>query len=367
MRIIDGDGHVIEGKGASLLLEHLPEEYRDARVRLVFPEIDHLHVEPVRMVEDAGVNLGVGPKEWGEFLVDVGIEASVLYPSNGLSVGLISSPDWAIAATRAYNDWLHAEYTSTNPALHGMALLPLQDPQAAVDELRRAVEDLGFKGAMLPATGIGPALGSTVHWPVYAEAERLGCAIAVHGGSAHGLGFDDMGVRPGGHALAHPFGVLISLTSMLFNGVFDHFPGLRVAYLEGGVAWLLVALERFDRSYSTHIPFNPRGQLLQLDEGQTVADHLAALVDGGRLVVGCEGEEPDLVRAVSVLGSRGFMFSSDFPHEVSAQMCKHELAEITGNEQLTWGQRTDILAGSAARFYRLDPPASPQPAGGMYG
>jgi predicted TIM-barrel fold metal-dependent hydrolase len=353
MNVIDGDGHVIEGRGANFLLDYLPEPYRHARVRLVFPEIDHLHVEPVEMLPDAGVNLNVGPKEWGEFLLDVGIEASVLYPSNGLSVGLISSPGWAIAATTAYNDWLHAEYTSTNPALHGMALLPLQDPQAAVDELRRAVEDLGMKGAMLPGNGIGHPLGSKAYWPVYAEAERLGCALAVHGGSAHGLGLDNMGVRPGGHALAHPLGVLISLTNMVFNGVFDHFPGLRVGYLEGGVAWLLVAIERFDRSYSTHIPFNPRGELLQLDEGQTVADYLVGLADAGRFVIGCEGEEPDLVRAVGLLGSGAFMFSSDFPHEVSADMCKHELGEVQEHELLTEAQKRDILGETARRFYCL--------------
>ena len=353
MRIIDGDGHVIEGRGASLLLDHLPEAYRGARVRLVFPEIDHLHAEPVQMLPDAGVNLQVGPAEWGQFLDEVGIDASVLYPSSGLSVGLIASRDWAIAATRAYNDWLHADYLSANPALHGMALLPLQDPDAAVDELRRAVNDLGMRGAMLPANGVGSPLGAKHYWPVYAEAERLGCALAVHGGSAQGLGFDALESRPGGHALAHPLGVLISLTSMVFNGVFDHHPGLRVAYLEGGVAWMLVALERFDRSYSTHVPFNPRRELLQLDPGQTIADYLADLAGAGRLVVGCEGEEPDLVRAVGALGSGAFMFSSDFPHEVSAAMCKHELAEVQEHPELTEAQKRDILGETACRFYRL--------------
>ena len=354
MGIIDGDGHVIEARaGTNPLLEHLPEPYRSARVRSVFPEIDHLHNEPVQMPANAGVLQGVGPQEWGQFLHDVDIDAAVLYPSSGLAVGLITSRDWAIAATRAYNDWLHADYLSTNPALHGMALIPMQDPDAAVDELRRVVEELGMRGAMLPANGLRGALGSKEYWPVYAEADRLGCALAVHGGSALGLGFDHLEVRPGAHALAHPFGVLISLTSMVFNGVFDRHPGLRVAFLEGGVAWLLLALERFDRSYSTHVPFNARGELLQLDAGQSVADYLGALAADGRLVVGCEGEEPDLVRAVQLLGSGAFMFSSDFPHEVSAEMCKHEIAEVQRHDALTPRQKDDILGDTARRFYRL--------------
>jgi len=320
---------------------------------MVFPEIDPLHNEPVEMLEDSGVNQGpVGAKEWEVFLDEVGIDATVLYPSAGLAVGLITSRDWAIAVCRAYNDWLHESHLKDHQALNGMALIPLQDPDAAVDELRRAVTELGMPGAMLPANGLPTPLGSKQFWPVYAEAERLGCALAVHGGSAMRLGFDFMDVRPGAHALAHPFSVLVSLTSMLFNGVFDRHPGLRVAFLEGGVAWLLLAWERFDRSYSTHMPYNVRGDLLELAPGESVADRLAQLADEGRFVVGCEGEEPELVRGVQLIGD-AFMFSSDFPHEVSAQMCKEELVEVREQEALTGAQKAAILGDVAARFYRL--------------
>jgi predicted TIM-barrel fold metal-dependent hydrolase len=355
VRIIDGDGHVLEGRGgAELVMEYLPEPYRSGRVRAVFPEIDHLHNEPVRMPPNAGVTKMVGPSEWSQFLVDVGIEASVLYPSNGLAVGSITSRDWAIAASQAYNDWLHANYVAANPNLHGMGLLPMQDPDAAVDELRRAVNELGMRGAMLPANGLRTPLGSKEFWPVYAEAERLGCALAVHGGTASRLGFDHIEVRPAAHALAHPFGILISLTSLVFNGVFSRFPRLRIGFLEGGVAWFLLAWERFDRSYQTHIPYNPRGDILELDEGQTVADYLASLAGSGRLVIGCEGEEPDLVRGIELLGSSAFMFSSDFPHEVSAEMCQKELAEIQENGELSAEQKADVLGRTALRFYGLD-------------
>ena len=355
MRIIDADGHVLEGGGgAEEVKAFLPEPYASGRVRAVFPEIDHLHNEPVQLPPDAGVTQKVGPPEWSRFLVEVGIEASVLYPSAGLAVGSITGRDWAIAATRAYNDWLHATYLATNPNLHGMALLPMQDPDAAIDELRRAVDQLGMRGAMLPANGLRSPLGSKEYWPVYAEAERLGCAIAVHGGTASRLGFDHIEVRPAAHALAHPFGILISLTSLVFNGVFSRFPGLRVGFLEGGVAWFLLAWERFDRSYQTHIPYNPRHDILELDPGQTVADYLASLAQEGRLAIGCEGEEPDLARGISILGSGAFMFSSDFPHEVSAQMCKKELAEIHDNVSLTAAQKADVLGATALRFYGLD-------------
>jgi uncharacterized protein len=358
MTIIDGDGHVIEGRAGLDLVDFLPDPYRSARVSHgIFPDFDNHHIEPVQYIAGSGVDMlahsPVGPKEWSNFLSEVGIAASVLYPSTGLAVGAITSRDWAIAVTRAYNDWLHSTYLKADPAFHGMALLPLQDPDAAVDELRRAVKELGMRGAMLPANGLRAPLGSKEFWPVYAEADHLGCALAIHGGSTSGLGFDGLEIRPAAHALAHPFAVLISLTSLIFNGVFDHHPGLRVGFLEGGVAWLLLACERFDRSYGTHVPYNPRGELLNLREGQRVLDYLAELAREGRVVIGCEGDEDDLTRAVTLLGSQAFMFSSDFPHEVSPEMCKEEIRELQELEGLSESQKSDILGETARRFYRL--------------
>ena len=123
-----------------------------------------------------------------------------------------------------------------NPALHGLALLPMQDPEAAVLELRRAGQVLGMCGVMLPANGLSNTLGSKEFWPVCVEAERLGCALAVRGGSGVRLGFDHLAVRPAAHALAHPSGLLISLTSIVFNGVFDHYLALQKGFSR--VEWL---------------------------------------------------------------------------------------------------------------------------------
>src|SRR3989338_8485131 len=78
---------------------------------------------------------------------------AVLYTTRGLSFGKVVSRDWAIDLARADNDWLHQAYLKKNPRFRGMALIPLQEPEAAVEELRRAVKELGMCGAMLPSTG----------------------------------------------------------------------------------------------------------------------------------------------------------------------------------------------------------------------
>src|SRR5262245_24607072 len=74
-----------------------------------------------------------------------GIDVAVLYP--GLRLGAIRDPELAVASCRVYNDWI-AEYCAADRRrLVGVAALPLQDPVGAAREARRAVLDLGLRGA----------------------------------------------------------------------------------------------------------------------------------------------------------------------------------------------------------------------------
>jgi predicted TIM-barrel fold metal-dependent hydrolase len=98
---------------------------------------------------------------------------------------------------------------------------------------------------------------------------------------------------------------------------------------------------------------NPRGELLQLPERQTVAEYIRNLIQAGRLVVGIEGGESDLPYAIKVAGAQAFIFSSDFPHEVNTQTVNREIAELRENEAISAEAKDAILRGNAARFYGL--------------
>src|SRR5438132_11324601 len=102
---------------------------------------------------------------------------------------------------------------------------------------------------------------------------------------------DTMNVSTGANAIGHPMSLAIALAEMVFNNLFERFPGLRVAYLEGGPLWFLMALERLSRSYEAGTPVNPRGELLHLPEGQTFADYLRALIKPAPRWGGFEGGE----------------------------------------------------------------------------
>jgi uncharacterized protein len=357
--IIDGDGHIFEDIPA--IAQRLASPFREMAAarynRLpLFPPNDHLHT-PLR--ENPATRSGrgdVGPDEWLTFLEDVEIETTVLYPSSGLSYGYMTNRDIAIALTRAYNDWLHDTYLLRSPRFRGMGLLPMQDPEAAAEELRRIVENLGMCGAMLPGNGLQLNLGAKMYWPVYQEANRLGCCLAVHGGVHNGLGMDDFDTFAPVHALGHPFALLISFADMLFNGVFDRFPNVRFAFLEAGVAWLLMAMERFDGSYASFTQADLRGEHLRLAPGTKVSRYIMDLIDGGRLFVGCEGDELMLRQSVELVGAKPFIYSSDFPHEVTNETCKEEIEELVEYEGLTDSDKQAILRENAERLYGLQAP-----------
>ena len=217
------------------------------------------------------------------------------------------------------------------------------------------IRELGMCGVLFPATGVHLNLGAKPYWPVYAEAARLGCPIVVHGGGHWDLGMETMNISTGANAIGHPMSLAIALAEMVLNNLFDRFTGLRVAYLEGGPLWFLMALERLSRSYEAGTPINPRGELLKLPEGKTVADYVRALVQAGRLVVGIEGGESDLAYAIKVAGEQAFMFSSDFPHEVNVHTVQKEIRELCEREEISEEAKHAILRTNAARFYKLEP------------
>jgi predicted TIM-barrel fold metal-dependent hydrolase len=122
-RIIDGDGHVMED--IERIEEFLPPPYKGKRFfpRVAFfPPLDHMR-HPHETLP--GSFPQVGPEGWLAFLDDVGIETTVLYPTWGLTYGRVTNADWAIALTRAYNDWLCEAYLKRHSRFRGMGLIPM--------------------------------------------------------------------------------------------------------------------------------------------------------------------------------------------------------------------------------------------------
>jgi hypothetical protein len=93
----------------------------------------------------------------------------------------------AASSVAGHNNWFHACYIKKDSRLKGVAVLPVQNPQAAVDELRYAVEKLDMVGAFLPsATVMNKAFGHPDFHPIFRAAEDLGVPLGIHGAPSRG-------------------------------------------------------------------------------------------------------------------------------------------------------------------------------------
>jgi predicted TIM-barrel fold metal-dependent hydrolase len=334
-RVIDADGHVVERDDQ--IFKYLDEPFRgreDVLTVPFFPSLDGWHRAARRIADGKGRRMSAPQaKEWLAFVDEAGVEASVLYPTNGLAYGLIKDREWARALARAYNTFLYTEFLRVAPdRLKGMALIPLQDIPEAVKELRRAITELGMVGAVLPAVGLRVPFGDPHYDPLYAEAERLGCMLAIHGAPAQGLGFDFFERLVEARALSHPFAQMIQCTSMVLGGALERFPRLRLAFMEAGSGWVPFMLERLDGE------FKHRGAALKIPPSEQLRSE--------RIFFHCELTEAMLPVAVESVGDGHFFAASDFPHEPA-----HEFPEAIE----AFGKRADLTESAKARILVENP------------
>ncbi|HEY2104514.1 MAG TPA: amidohydrolase family protein [Candidatus Binataceae bacterium] len=279
LNVIDADGHVLEPP--DLWLNYLDPKYRDRAPRIVLNKHgkETLQIEPGRilsMPESAGgigVSGAFGAREskevYPERYIDArkggfdpharipdmdaeGIDAAFLYPTLGLFIACIEDdPELGAADCRAYNRWL-ADYCKSYPErLFGNAMLPMVSVEMAIEEMRYAAKELGFRSGFIRPNPYGKR---TLHdrslYPLWEEAQELDFAIAVHGGAASGMatiGEDRFRGFATGHCATHTFEMMAAAMSFLMCGICDKFPRLRVAFLEAGGGWITGWLDRMDR------------------------------------------------------------------------------------------------------------------------
>lgn len=340
---IDADGHVVESDAE--LLEFLPPPYRGREDLLsfpFFPTLDGFHRQARRVADGKGRYVAKGNlKEWQQFLDEDDIAWSVLYPTAGLSFGLIRDQEWACALAAGYNNYLYETFLKSEKRLKGMALIPLQSIPEAVKELRRAVKDLRMVGAILPAVGLRQPFGDQRYFPVYEAAQELGALLAVHAAPTQGIGVDAFDTLIEVRTLSHGFGQMIQMNSMIYNGVFDKFPTLRVAYAEAGCGWLPYLLERMDMEYEHRNTQVPALKVLP-------SEHLRS----GRIFVHCELEEMGIARIVEFLRDDILFCATDFPHEPRSEF-RENIEKFMAREDLSMESKLKITTENPKRMYPL--------------
>jgi uncharacterized protein len=369
--VVDADGHVCEPP--ELWTRGLPASLRERGIRLRWNAetgFDEAWVEDWCITDRGLVGLGnagtpfvdlgqgrryadgnpagFGARERLRVLDEEGIDAAVLYPGLALSLPAIHDPALAVASCRVYNDWI-AEFCATDRRrLFGVAALPLQDPRAATEEARRAVTSLGLRGVFCrpnPLNGSLRQLHDDAFDPVWSMLEDLDVPLGFHpaglwdmpGTSRAMAGLMAPGTH---HALILFFDDYLTLANLVYAGVLERHPRLRVAVLECGGGWIAHWMDRLDEfveSYGWQLGH------LRMKPSEYVRRQVWVSFDPGEHTMGA---------LTAFLPSERMLWASDFPHSdakypgVVAELREHAA-------DMTAAARADLLGASAVRLYAL--------------
>ncbi len=366
-KMISSDSHVVEPP--DLWTDRVDPAFRHRAPRVVQEDdADYWYVDGIRSMSfhagsqagdrfdnpqslklmDRWANVRPGGYIPGEFIKDSevdGVEASIIYPSEGLV--LFDIPDGRLldALFSAYNDW-SAEFCSAYPShLKGIAMINLDDITTAVQELRRA-RNIGMVGAMItvfPPRSRG--YDNPLYDPFWAAAQELDMPVSLHVATNRAtpdapFGFLDQ--SPAEFACLDYY-VRVSLGNMLFGGVFQRFPDLKVISVEHELAWAPAFIERMDLVYSQR----PRGQQLpRFENGMMPSDFFH------RNIFLSFQEDTFGMMFREIIGVDNLMWGSDYPHPESTFPKSQQIVDAIF-EGVPEDHRRKILHDNAARLYHL--------------
>jgi predicted TIM-barrel fold metal-dependent hydrolase len=231
-----------------------------------------------------------------------GVDAEVLYPTLGMMMYRVEDVPFQDGLFRAYNNWM-ADFCKAYPdRLKGIGLISLADMERGMTEARR-VAQLGMGGVMIASTSNDPDLYmGTRYDPFWALCQELDLPVSLHlftGGKAH-IGIAHWLVE----YTTSPRWVQVSLTSLVFGGVFARFPRLKVVSVENDVGWAGNLLERMDHAYERHRHWSSTSAGLTRPPSEYFHDHvfLTFMRDHSGI---------ELRHRV---GIKNMMWSNDYPH-----------------------------------------------------
>ena len=294
------------------------------------------------------------------YLEEQGIHAEVVFPGPVLAGGL--SPAMYLGghssnhlevvwpALRAYNRWL-AEFCAAAPGRRtGCIPIDLHDMDRAVDEVAWARENGIHGGIMLPAMSLRnglPGYADDYYEPLWSACEDHDIVVNLHTG-ASGTATDAKQLydaKHGGFLGLYEVFVFTRrpLWFLIFGGVFDRHPRLKVVVTENGVQWLPSLVRDMESFFDTH-GGAPVRSYLKMRPAEYVDRHVFL---GGSLMKRSEAEMREEI------GVDRLMWGADYPHlEGAAPVHRLVLRQVFGGMPERDLRR--ILGGNAVRVFGFD-------------
>jgi predicted TIM-barrel fold metal-dependent hydrolase len=268
---------------------------------------------------------------------------------NYYGVGILPDINMGNAIASACNDALAERWLSFSDRFRGSIVINHSDPEAAAKEIERKASDPRFVQVLMCSAA--PRLFGQRHYhPIYEAAERNGLPVAFH------PGFEGRGTSgaptPSGFPSIYfewhnivPLNYVAQINSLVIEGVFEKFTGLKIIGLEAGVTWLVQLMWRMDKNYKALRSTTP---WLKRLPSEYIVDHVRLSTQP----VEEPAESSDLVHIFRMIhAEKTVVYSSDYPHwdGDDAEHILHELPEETKHR---------VFWQNAADLYRLKPPVT---------
>jgi aminocarboxymuconate-semialdehyde decarboxylase len=262
---------------------------------------------------------------------DMGLAQQVVSPMPELLSYWLDLPA-AQPLVRFLNEHTAALCAGSGERLLGLAAVPLQDIDAAIAELRHAVETLGLAGVEIGSNVNGTAIGDARFTPFFEACVALNVPVFVHALKPAGME-RLVGPAPLQQVLAYPTDVGLAAASVITGGLLQRVPGLRIAFSHGG-GTLAALLPRLQQGWQVFpalresIPESPRQQARRLYFDTLVFD------------------APTLQHLVATFGQHALLLGTDYPFNF------HEPRPVARLAEAGLGAATQqaLTHGNAQRF-----------------
>ncbi len=263
---------------------------------------------------------GFDPAERVHEMTEDGVSAEVLYPTLGLKLFSMKDAEAQEAAFELYNDWLMDYCSVAADRLFGIACLPTYNIENAVRELERCKQGGMIGGLVWQVPHPDLPFTSDHYDPLWEAAQALDMPINLH--ILTGFDYSAVGLDRGSPIEAHRgsvnlklLGITNSLMDIIFSGVLERFPRLKLVIVESEIGWMPFVLQQWDyyfKRFRTDRPVPLEALPSEYFERQVHATFFHDAV-GGQLL--------------SWWGADNCMWSTDYPHPNSSWPHSRELLE----------------------------------------
>jgi aminocarboxymuconate-semialdehyde decarboxylase len=267
-----------------------------------------------------------------EIMAGMGVAHQVVAPAPGQQ-HYWAAPALLAEISRMQNDHV-AALVACDPCLNGLGALPMTHVPSALAEAQRAVEELGLKGFQIDSRAGDMELSDAALDPLWALLARLGAALVIHPlGFSHGQRFGPFFMI---NTVGQPLEEMITAQHLIFGGVLDRHPELRVLIVHGGGDFPYY-LGRLDHAWK------PRPELRSLTAERPSAYLRRMWYDA------CVFDAGVLARLVALAGADRVMMGSDYPFDMGDGDPVALVLEAAQDP----ASLAMILGGTAQSFFRI--------------